>query len=170
MKKLRFKKSQKLLKRALVVGLILWLAFYVFQLCFNIEEGRAINIYFVKGDSLIAVERPLLVTEAPLNEAIRSLLAGPEQEGLSTLIPKGTKALSIKQKDHLAIINFNNKLEEYGGGSARVQGMVAQIVYTATDIPGIDKVQLLINGKEQVVLGGEGFIIDKPLSRKEVSN
>lgn len=168
MSKLRFKKkTKKFLKNIFLIGFILGLAFYVFQLSFNIEEKSTINIFFFKGESLVAVEKPILATEAPLNEALRMLLAGPGQKGLVSLIPKGTKILSIKQKNKLAIINFNSKLANYGGGAAQVQGLVAQIVYTATDIPGVDKVQILINGKKKLVLGGEGLMINQPLSRED---
>jgi spore germination protein GerM len=131
-----------------------------------------VSLYLTRGDELVAVERPLLPKEEPLSRAVAELLAGPtEQEkaaGLSTLIPGGTRVLHLRIKDKVAIIDFNRKLENYGGGSARIEGVIAQIVYTATAIPGVDKAWIRIEGNKEIVLGGEGLVLDKPLGRADL--
>jgi spore germination protein GerM len=84
-------------------------------------------------------------------------------------VPRGTRALSFKVRGKTVIVNFSRELEKYGGGSTRLQGMIAQIVYTATDVPGIEKAWIWMEGEKELVLGGEGLILDRPLGRKEVS-
>ena len=120
----------------------------------------------------MAVERPLDANEALLTKAFAELLSGPSEtekaQGISTQIPAGTKVLNILVKDEIVIVNFNRKLESYGGGSARLEGMIAQIVYTATEVPGVKKAWIWMEGKKELVLGGEGLVLDKPLSRRDL--
>jgi len=100
---------------------------------------------------------------------MKELLAGPKpEEGASSELPRGVKILGIKVRGQTAMIDFNHKLEDCGGGSARLQGMIAQIVYTATDVPGVEKAWILIEGKKEVVLGGEGLVLDRPLGRSDL--
>ena len=68
----------------------------------------------------------------------------------------------------MAVITFNDEIENYGGGSNRVQDLVAQIVYTFTEVPGVNKVKILVGKRESVILGSEGFVIDHPLTREDV--
>ena len=75
--------------------------------------------------------------------------------------------LSSRVEKRTAIINFNARLEEYGGGATHVRGMIAQIVYTATGLQGIDKAWIWVEGKKSIVLGGEGLVLDKPLTRED---
>ena len=163
------KRMLEMFKRLAVVAAIIGLLFGLAQLSLpSMPKTDQIKAYFFNGEKLIGVKQELKAGEVPLTRALQELEKGPGQ-GLSTLIPKGTKILGIRQDKKVAIVNFNNKLEQYGGGSARVQGMLAQIVYTATSVKGVDKVFILINGKSELVLGGEGFIVNRPLSRRDIS-
>jgi len=47
--------------------------------------------------------------------------------------------------------------------------MIGQIVYTITEVPGIKKVWIKMEGEKELVLGGEGLVIDRPLSREDIS-
>lgn len=133
----------------------------------------SVKVYFFKGEKLFAVERPLQRNETPLKRALEELMAGPNKgeigQGIATQLPAGTKVLNARITGSTATINFNRKLENYGGGSTRLQGMIAQIVYTATDIPGVEKAWIWIESRKEVVLGGEGLVLDHPLSRGEIS-
>jgi spore germination protein GerM len=49
-----------------------------------------------------------------------------------------------------------------------VEGFVAQlqqIIYSTTEFPTVDRVQILIEGKRVEYLGGEGIYIGEPISR-----
>ena len=136
-------------------------------------KAPALKIYFQKGSGIEAVERPERQDLSALKQAMDELLAGPRPDeaaaGYMTEIPPGTKAMTLKAEKGLAVIFFNDRLEEYGGGAAKVQALVAQIVYTATAIPGIEKVLIKISGSKEVVLGGEGLVIDRPLGRRDIN-
>lgn len=131
-----------------------------------------IKIYFLKGESLAPVDRPLQNAAEPLAAAARELMLGPTEEekqsGIFSEIPPKARIQKIIREDSVALVSFNSELEKYGGGSARVQGLIAQIVYTFTEIPGVKKVRILVGKKGEVVLGGEGFVIDKPLARQDI--
>lgn len=162
------KTRRKILLGVLSGAAILGMAALLNYLISPREIAPTVKVYFFKGDKLTAVERPLGADEAPLPKAITELLSGPKEHGLSSQIPPGTKILHLQIKNGTAILDFNRKLEAYGGGSARVEGMVAQIVYTATGIPGIEKAWIWVGGQREVILGGEGLVLDHPLSRHEV--
>jgi len=166
--------KEKAIKMLLVVFVIFLVASFAYFLLSPPKKGQSetAKIYFFKSEKLTAVERTVTGTDAPKGR-IDALLVGPSkkeaQEGLFTEIPKGTRALKAFVEGDTAYVDFNSKLGEYGGGSTRVQGMIMQIVYTLTEVPGIKKVGIMVNGKSEVVLGGEGYVIEKPLSRKDVN-
>lgn len=150
------------------LALIAVFAYYYVQ----INNPHRVRVYFVKGEMLQSVDRPLLKTEDPLTVAARELIIGPTenelQQGFMTELPKKVRVLGIHKQGSTAVINFSPELQNYGGGSARVRGLVAQIVFTLSDIHGIKQVQILVSGKKEVVLGGEGLVLDKPLSREDL--
>jgi len=130
----------------------------------------AAKIYFFKDDKLVAVARNVSAM-GDVKARADGLVAGPTKseaaKGLFTEIPAGTKVRKAFIEGDTAYVDFSKKLGEYGGGSARVQGLIMQIVYTMTEMPGINKVGIMVDGKSEVVLGGEGYVIEKPLSRND---
>lgn len=172
MRRKKRKKSNFLLFAVAITILVVAVATGAYFWALTQQKQPSVKVYFYKGDKLFAVERPLNAGDAPLQKAIEELLAGPSPdeklEGITTQLPAGTRVLHMRARDKVAIIDFNRKLEAYGGGSARLEGMIAQIVYTATEVPGIEKAWIWMEGEKEVVLGGEGLVLDKPLSRREV--
>jgi len=165
---MRLKKAAKPL--VWIVGAIMFFValFFILQAL----KPPGIKIYFLRGEKLVAAERALPEGADPLLVAARELVRGPNEaekaEGLFSEIPAKALIIKIEKRDQIAVVSFNKALKKYGGGSARVQGLIAQIVYTFTEMPGIEKVQILIENEPEVILGGEGFLIDKPLSREDV--
>jgi hypothetical protein len=53
-------------------------------------------------------------------------------------------------------------------GAAQVQALIQQIVYVATEEPGIRKARITEQGKSNAVI--DGLIVDKPLSREDVTD
>lgn len=153
-----------LLLSAVLLGLFLGRAL--------VPASNKINVYFLKDGSLSAVERVpgKRATFAVVSEALNN---GPTTEekaaGFYTEIPDGAKILSVQKKGEMAVVDFNSKLETYGGGATRIQALIGQIVYSFTEISGIEEVKITVNGKDEVILGGEGYVIDKPLSRSDLT-
>lgn len=131
----------------------------------------AVGLYFFKEGKLAKIYRTVGEGNVTPEWAMRELLAGPGKESLNgyiTEIPKGTELVGLEIDHKVAYANFSRELESYGGGTARVRSLVAQIVYTLTEFPDIEKVKILLNGSSNVVLGSEGLEISDPLSRKEL--
>lgn len=151
----------------------LFLVVVVARLLLSPAKTPSVQVFFFKADKPFAVNRPLRPDQSPLETAIIELLKGPRREektaGLSTQLPAGIKTRLIKVERDVAIIDFSGRLEAYGGGSSRVEGLVAQIVYTATAIPGISKAWIWLAGEKEVVLGGEGLVLDEPLGRGDLA-
>ena len=133
------------------------------------QPSDSIKVYFLKNGGIATVNRNAKKGVSMEKSAIKELLKGPSfrerQDGFFTEIPRAAKLVGISREGDLIRVNFSAELEKYGGGTSTVKGLLAQIIYTLTEIKGIEKVRILINGKEEVSLGGEGYIIDKPLSR-----
>jgi spore germination protein GerM len=124
------------------------------------EEGQ-INM---KG-----VIRPVEYVDAPLTATLEALLQGPTtaevNQGLITLLSAQTRINSVYIKGTTAYIDFN---EAFRFNSLGKEGMVAelkQVVYTATEFPTVQNVQILVEGEISKYLGPEGVAIDKPLGR-----
>lgn len=54
-------------------------------------------------------------------------------------------------------------------GSAATRAFVQQLVYTASEEPGIRRVLITQNGGRQAIIGGEGLVVDRPATREDVA-
>ena len=165
---------KKLLKPgrlALIFGILVLIGVFAYYY-FQVNNPHRVRVFFFKGEMLQSVDRPLLNTEDPLMVAARELILGPTatelQQGFMTEIPKKARVLSVRKQGSTAAIDFSPELQNYGGGSARVRGLIAQIVFTLSDVHGVKQVKILVSGRNEVVLGGEGLMIDRPLSREDL--
>ncbi len=136
------------------------------------EQPGIISVFFPKNGQILPVERALPADKLPEEQALESLLRGPSAqertEGYFTEIPPGTKGRIVSKDSGILTIDFSRELGQYGGGTARVQALLSQIVLTFSNIKGIGSVKLLISGKEGPALGSEGFVIEKPLSKRDI--
>lgn len=109
-------------------------------------------------------------SKAVLRAALEALLAGPSASeksgGLSSTIPAGTKLRGVDLAANVAVIDLSREFES-GGGTLSMTNRLAQVVFTATQFPGVDAVSFKIEGTRIDVLGGEGIIIDRPQTRKD---
>lgn len=150
---------------AALLGLFLWANWQP-------AKGPTVKAYFFQNEKLVPVERRQVPDRPLLTQAIEALLAGPTDEekrsGLTTALPAGVKLRLAKADRSLAIVDLSRSLENYGGGSAKLEGLIAQLVYTATAVRGIDRAWIWVEGEREVVLGGEGLVLDRPLGRQDV--
>lgn len=69
------------------------------------------------------------------------------EKGLYTELPAGVKLLGHSINGDILTLNFNDKIRSYGGGTAREDGILKQILYSAKQVEGIKRVKILIDGK-----------------------
>lgn len=104
--------------------------------------------------------------EASLKQAIHQLLAGPSpDDGGVTTIPANTRLLNLAIDSKGIHIDLSEEFTR-GGGSASMSGRLAQILYTATSLDPQAQVWVSVEGRPLEVLGGEGVMVDQPLTRQ----
>jgi len=172
------KKSEKIILFFLLfilVGLIGFLEFLRVEK--KLKSKNTGYVYFLKSGTensyLFRVKREIPwkgSIEKKVNVLINYLLEGPTDEeieaGVSTSIPEGVKLLGVKIRNGVVYLDFSEKIEE-GGGTSLMETRLAQIVYTVTQFPPVDKVRLLIDGKEIKYFSSEGIMVDKLLTRND---
>ena len=140
-------------------------------------KTREAVLYFIRlseaGDIALArTSREIRGAAAPLTDTLRELTAGPTEKesraGCTSLIPSGSRLLSVTVRDGVAFINFDETFRFNAFGSEGYAGQIRQIVYTATEFPAIHSVQILINGGKINYLGSEGIYIGKPVGRRDI--
>ena len=145
----------------------------------NTEPVKTINsvIYFtqVSSDGQILqsrVTRRIPDSASPMMDALNILLAGPTAEeisrGILNLIPQNTRILSYPIiRGTTAHINFS---EDFMFNTFGVEGYIAQlrqIVWTVTEFPTVNNVQILIEGEIRNYLGDStGIVIGVPIGRQ----
>ncbi len=119
------------------------------------ETNYNVSLYFADetGQELIETVSSVYYTgNGSIEEmVINQLINGPTQTGIYKTIPEGTTLLNISTKDTFCIVDFNetflNELE-YIDDEVSISAEVAiySVVNTLVELPGINKVQFLING------------------------
>jgi hypothetical protein len=143
------------------------------------------RIWLTRGDKLFAVTRegPALPDPQPVDDdglllwvdaggdPLELLLDGPSEAeaaaGVGTAIPEGTRVLLIGLDGNgTATIDLTSEYES-GGGSASMFARLAQVVYTLTEFPGVERVSFMLDGEPVDVFSGEGIVLDKPVTRAD---
>jgi spore germination protein GerM len=104
-------------------------------------------------------------SESVLSGAIDTLLNGSPDQTLTTTIPQGTQLRSLKVKPDGIHIDLSSAFTK-GGGSASMMGRVGQVLYTATSTDPSAPVFLSVGGQPLETLGGEGLMLDQPITRR----
>ena len=134
-------------------------------------DGR--TMYFIRMDTdgtlvRTPVTRTVSASVSPLFDAVTALLSGPtaseEARGLSSLVPAGTVLLNAAMRGTTAVLNFNDNFLFNNYGAEGYLAQLRQIVWTATEFPGVRNVQFLIEG-QRVEFLGDNIRLDAPLSR-----
>lgn len=130
------------------------------------EEGPSTAVFFVRGEGLAAVERSTVPT---LALAVRGLLEGPRETetagGLRSAIPAGTRLRSASLVGGRATIDLSENFSSVVGPEQVLA--VAQLVYTATALPGALEVRLEIEGEAIDAARGDGSLSTDPVRRED---
>lgn len=131
----------------------------------------ALQIYWLKtsANKIELVPSPVQSStqsshDTLLKEAVEKLLSGTSQVNLGTTIPPQTKLLSLKIQPDGIHIDLSQEFSQ-GGGSTSMTARVGQLLYTVTSLQPDTPVWLSVEGKALETLGGEGLLIDQPITR-----
>ena len=135
------------------------------------EQTEEITLYFdastPEREYLAPEKRKVEKGDLPL-KAMEELIKGPsEGSELKPVLPKETKVRSVKVEDNIAYVNFSKDLiDNLNVGSSGEIIVISAIANTLTEFPGIDKVQILIEGEKTETLAGH-IDITEPVERNE---
>lgn len=125
------------------------------------------TVYRATNDAMYLVPEVHEVArgEFTAKTAIELMLTAPKSKEVFSPVPAGTKLKKLTIKDHIAYVDFNDRIaKNNGGGSTSERLLVGAIVNTLTEFPEIEKVQILVDGKNIETLSGH-MDISEPLSR-----
>ncbi|MFD1660881.1 GerMN domain-containing protein [Streptomyces caeni] len=136
--------------------------------------GRAprqvrVSAYFLHGEHVSPAPRSA-ASPGTAAGALRALLAGPttyeKRYERTTAIPRGTTLNSVAVRGKVATVDLSGRYDD-GGGSLSMRARIAQVVFTATQFPSIQKVAFELDGKPVTALGGEGVDVHQPVGRAD---
>jgi germination protein M len=136
-----------------------------------------VRAYFVLGsftgnEGLVPVLRTFPETTAVASMAMQALLEGPNDAEMEispamyTAIPDGSRLLGLMIKDGIATVDLTGAFAS-GGGTYSMSARLAQVVYTLTQFPTVDRVVFELDGKPVTEFSSEGIILDGPVGRAD---
>lgn len=124
------------------------------------KEQVELTLYFSDDQAmhLEAEKRTVPKEGKPLATLlVEGLIQGPQDKKGAT-IPQDTKLLSLEVADGVAFVNFSKEVQiNHWGGSTGETMTVQSVVLTLTQLPEIEKVQFLVEGKKQESIWGHGY-------------
>jgi hypothetical protein len=133
----------------------------------SIDAAEAVPtvIYICGDDELIAVIRELDGTS--VEARVQSMLSLREMPpGTRTAVPAGTRLEGLAVRGEIATLHLSTSLLQLT--PAELQLAVAQLLYTATEAPGITRVSVWAAGRPVAVRDRSGRLVDAPLERRDL--
>ena len=125
------------------------------------------EVFFVRDQRLVAVARS--VAPADVEAAVRVLLEGPTDAeaagGLRSAVPVGTRLRSAAVEGGTATVDLSGSFADVSGENQ--VPAVAQLVFTATGVVGVERVTVAVDGTVIDVPRSDGTLTPAPLTRDD---
>ncbi len=138
-------------------------------------KTMVVSAYFLRearrGEMIGAAHRTIAIPEdkTVAKSAMTELLKGPTKQekgaGLKTAIPAKTKLNGINLVSETKVATVDLSMEFLAGDKETQRAQVAQVVYTLTQFPTIEKVSFKIAGEEIDKIGD--VALGKPVGRAD---
>ncbi len=118
------------------------------------ERQTIVSLYFPMkdGDGLNPEARLIDIKEIinnPYEKLINLLTEGPKNEKNKKVIPENTKLNKTYLENDCVVLDFSSEILNYSKDSKKdKENMIKSIVNTLTELTEVNKVKILINGKE----------------------
>lgn len=127
---------------------------------------RSITLYFLRETATAFLtdgeERIFRTNDVTPENVMAVLLAGPESSTLTRIIPRNVRLLGVTQTNDLVNVNFSRELLDVNVGAEGEGVLVNTIVKTLVQLPGINRVQILVEGSIVESLAGH-VLVNRPL-------
>ena len=139
------------------------------------SRSRTVTVYFVKGEQFAPVTRQFPTNVyAPLG-AIEALLAGPSDaertRGIDTTIPPATRLASLEVESGTATLALNARQAVPTALDISLRpARAAQIVYTLTALPDIERVLIHVNGVKRATFIGADLVLGGAVDQRDISS
>jgi hypothetical protein len=113
----------------------------------NEPGGETFTLYFLNGDRLQATSRRLVSPR--IDDVLTALIAGPAKDDPSTLksaVPTETRVVRTELNNRVLTIVLSKEI--LGPQGPVQESAFAQLVYTATDLDGVNQVQFRVVGAD----------------------
>lgn len=137
----------------------------------QVATEQTVQVYWLKtlGNTIEPTASPITIAadqpDAVLRAAFDKMLTGSDDPALTSTVPPGTKLRDVQVKEDGVHVDLSEEFTS-GGGSTAMTGRLAQVIYTATTLNPDAPVWISIEGAPLDVLGGEGLIVDQPMTRE----
>jgi hypothetical protein len=125
-----------------------------------------VTIWETNRDFLAQDVRPIEKTEGIGTAALELLMAGPVLDDHGTAIPDGVEVLGLNIEGGDATVDLSSNFES-GGGSLSMRLRLAQVVYTLTEFPTVERVLFKLDGEPAEAIGGEGVFVGNGMTRRD---
>lgn len=135
----------------------------------QLPKGKKTLIYFLNPTYQFYVGELREVidsTDSSLQaeSVINQLIIGSNYKELTSLIPQGTKLLSVKVEANIAYVNFSKEIRRISLGAEGELDLVNLITLSLTELSNIDRVRFLVEGEETYSIGGH-LSLNEPIKR-----
>ena len=149
--------------------------FEIFYRILRVNRAGEINLYFTQGEMIVPVVRKterIRSIEEKVKNVMTLLLQGPDEAekavGYDSALPREAQLLGVSVEDDTVLLNFSKQIDE-GGGTEMMLARLRQIVYTATQFSGVNKVRFLIDGQPIKYFSSEGLTeVEHPIGRADL--
>jgi spore germination protein GerM len=139
----------------------------------QVPTEQTVQVYWLRSTDtsfeLVPASVSVNATDEPqdtLQAAFEQLLQGPSSAEVASTIPDGTELRNLEIRADGIHVDLSDEFNQ-GGGSAAMSGRLGQVIYTATSLDPTAEVWISVEGEPLETLGGEGLIVDQPMTRTD---
>lgn len=101
----------------------------------------------------VSIELSEMNVDKTIEKMVNSLANEKQNKGLYTQLPAKSGLLRGEIKGDVLTLDFNKEFSNYGG-NAREDGILKQILYSAKQFKGINRIKLFVEGNDTYLLEG----------------
>src|SRR5699024_7080170 len=141
------------------------------------DEDMRKTVFYFKNDKdyLVPVMKPIPWEEGIAKTVLMNMVEGAEfgksleELGLKPILPAGTdlKGISVDEETGLCKADFSEEIQDIESDEDE-ENLIKGVVYTLTEFPNIEEVQIMVDGKVIPRLNNT-YAIDKPLNREDIN-
>ena len=137
-------------------------------------QPEQVKVFFVKGEQFAPRTRAVPSGKAAATVAVEALLAGPtaaeRAAGVDTALPARTTLGSLSVRAGTATVNLSRaRTASTAFDVSQRPARAAQIVYTLTAIPTVERVLIKVNGLDRATFVGSKLALKGPLDKHDLS-